>query len=148
MSHTLCVIPISHYCEIARWALQVSEKDFTEKQALPGLHLVLLPSRPDGKKLTPYMKKPDGTWLLDSWSILEYCEIGEPVPDDIKDVLNKDVGVCIRAIVYSHILYSDALSEMLSNASYGQKISWALVGRLIMREIGRGIVKSPEHINN
>ena len=39
---TLYQFPISHYCEKVRWALDYKGLDYTSKNLLPGIHLIVI----------------------------------------------------------------------------------------------------------
>jgi glutathione S-transferase len=76
-THTLITIPISHYCEKARWALERASIRHTEKAHLQVLHRVAA-RRAGGGSTVPVLVCP-GRVLADSTEILAYAdEVGDP----------------------------------------------------------------------
>jgi glutathione S-transferase len=71
LSMRLITIPISHYCEKVRWALDWLELPYTEERHVPFFHR-LATSR-DGGKSVPVLVTQDGTYT-DSTDILHYLD--------------------------------------------------------------------------
>lgn len=66
----LVTIPISHFCERARWSLEIAGIAFDERCNLQIFHRVAL-KRIGGKQTVPALWTPAGT-LTDSYQILEW----------------------------------------------------------------------------
>ena len=108
-------LPISHYCEKIRWALDYKKLDYKQKNLLPGLHISTI------TKLTPKTSVPvlvhDGTVIYDSSKIISYLDETFPehplTPSDpaLRDealawerFADKDIGDHVRRIVYHTLL--------------------------------------------
>jgi glutathione S-transferase len=68
----LITIPISHYCERARWALDRCGVPYREEQSLQGFHLRAV-RRAGGRRTTPVLVAPDAA-LFDSADIVRYAD--------------------------------------------------------------------------
>jgi glutathione S-transferase len=68
----LVTIPISHYCEKARWALDRAGLDYTEHRHLPGLHRVAV-KRAGGKHTAPVLLCEGGV-LAESADIVAWAD--------------------------------------------------------------------------
>jgi glutathione S-transferase len=72
MAPTLVTIPISHYCEKARWALDRAGIEYVEKRHLPALHRVAV--RHAGGGLTaPVLVLEDGAVIPESSEIVAWA---------------------------------------------------------------------------
>lgn len=68
----LIAIPISHYCEKARWALDRAGVGYSERRHLQLFHRI--PVRlAKGRRTTPVLTTAEGSYC-DSSDILQYCE--------------------------------------------------------------------------
>jgi glutathione S-transferase len=81
----LITIPISHYCEKARWALERAQIPYRERQHMQGLHRIAV-RRAGGGETAPVLVTPDGV-LPESADILHYADERAPAdrriyPDD------------------------------------------------------------------
>lgn len=81
----LITIPISHYCEKARWALDRAGIEYREERHVQGIHQFVA-RRAGGKKTLPVLVTPDRV-LNDSADILRWADEGLPAeqrlfPDD------------------------------------------------------------------
>src|SRR4051812_34254287 len=82
----LVTIPISHYCEKARWALDRAGIPFDERAHLPGLHRVAV-RRAGGALTAPVLVCPGGDVFADSADIIAWVDARVApeqrlVPDD------------------------------------------------------------------
>jgi len=69
----LVTIPISHYCEKARWALDRAGIAFDERPHLPGLHRVAV-RRAGGGSTAPVLRCPGGEVVADSAGIIAWAD--------------------------------------------------------------------------
>ena len=72
----LITIPISHYCEKARWALQRAGLEYREDRHVQGIHRIVA-RRAGGGQTVPVLVTPDGT-LSESEDILRWADKGLP----------------------------------------------------------------------
>ena len=121
--------PISHYCEIARWALDYKQVDHEKINLLPGLHLKVT------KGLVPKTSVPfitcgdkaiQGSGEIITWLDEQYPQRKlTPVPSAEKQAalewenyLDKSVGVPLRLFLYHYLL--DQPSAVLPLITTGQ----------------------------
>jgi glutathione S-transferase len=72
MTRTLVTIPISHFCEKARWALDRAGLDYTEQRHIQIVHMAAV-KRAGGGRTAPVLKTPEGSFD-DSTTILRYAD--------------------------------------------------------------------------
>jgi len=68
----LVTIPISHYCEKARWALERARLDFQERRHVQGIHMLAV-KRARGGRTAPVLVTGEGVFS-ESCDILAYCD--------------------------------------------------------------------------
>lgn len=162
-SNSIQVITIcfSHYCELAVWSLTKAGLKFDEYHCAPGQHVLpALSVRVGDKKnrhlstssamndkksarstAVPLAVLPDGKVLVDSWEIAQYSGL-PPVDSDLKKILDEDVGVLARKIIYCHVLQPQnkgIFDELVTNGrGWFWNICWYLfvgnhVRKLLMK---------------
>mmetsp|Transcript_54408 Transcript_54408/g.151569 ORF Transcript_54408/g.151569 Transcript_54408/m.151569 type:complete len:273 (+) Transcript_54408:56-874(+) len=162
----LYVIPFSHYCDLARWALTLAGVPFEERPYLPGVHMLFSPiskiRKRSGHPISgssarldslPMLVSSDGNVVGDdSWQCLE--RLGQ-VPPRLKELLETVIGPCTRTIVYSYLLTSIGEDAFLTLMQAGGTPWWqrALMRLAGFRNIVRGkmvdtMVKNPDHVND
>ena len=72
MTRTLVTIPISHFCEKARWALERAGLDYVEKRHIQIVHMAAV-KRAGGGRTAPVLTTPEGTFG-ESAAILRYAD--------------------------------------------------------------------------
>src|SRR5947209_2985232 len=75
-SATLITIPISHYCENARWALQRAGIPFRERRHMQVLHWAAVKRAGGGRTVPVFVS--DGVVLSESADILDYADAHGP----------------------------------------------------------------------
>ena len=116
MKRRLITIPISHYCEKARWALHRAGLDYDEEPHVQGVHQRVA-RRTGGGSTVPVLVTGDGQVLTESEQILRYAD--ERVDDDARmfpldpalrrevEALSRDLdehlGPTARRVMYSHM---------------------------------------------
>jgi glutathione S-transferase len=92
----LITIPISHYCEKARWALDRAGIAYEERRHLPALHRVAV-KRAGGKLTVPVLICDEVGVLCESADIIDYADarVASPAARMIPD----DAGVAAEARV-------------------------------------------------
>ncbi len=78
--HLLLTIPISHYCEKARWALDRARVPYREERHVQGVHIIHA-ARAARSRTLPILLTADGTRLTDSAAIVRWCDGGLAEPD-------------------------------------------------------------------
>jgi glutathione S-transferase len=68
----LLTIPISHYCEKARWALQRARLEYVEKRHIQGVHRVVV-KRAGGRATVPVLLCDEGV-ITESEHIIRYAD--------------------------------------------------------------------------
>lgn len=114
---TLVTIPLSHFCEKARWALDLAQLPYREEGHLPLFHM--LGTRPRGGRSTPLLVTSEGT-LRDSTDILGWIDQTYPLYPrdatqrraalDLEDRFDEDLGPHVRRVGYFHMLPHKALA--------------------------------------
>jgi glutathione S-transferase len=110
----LITIPISHYCEKARWALELAKIDYVEEKHLQGFHF--WPVYKAGKRdtapvlITPEKVLPDSTLIL-QWVDSQLPESQKIYPLELKseieafeEYLDEGFGVTGRLWMYTYML--------------------------------------------
>lgn len=111
----LITIPISHYCEKVRWALDYLKISYVEECHSPPFHLLVAPRF--GGKTTPILTTKDGIFL-DSTDCLKYLdsiasvdkklypnqvELRQKV-EELEELFDEQLGVLTRLWGYSHTI--------------------------------------------
>jgi glutathione S-transferase len=76
----LITIPISHFCEKARWALERAGLEYTEERHIQGVHRVLA-RRAGGGETVPVLVAPEGVYA-ESEQIVSYAD--ESLPEELR----------------------------------------------------------------
>lgn len=122
---TLITIPFSHYCEKARWALDLAGVAYREEGHVPALHMRATFGA-GGKRTVPVLVTRDGV-LDDSTAIVEYAdrvatETGKLFPAGeaaraevatLEERFDIELGPHIRRVLYFHLLPDRALTLSL-----------------------------------
>ena len=94
----LITIPISHYCEKARWALERARVDYREERHVQGIHRIVA-KRAGGGETVPVLVTPERV-LGESQEIMYYAD--ERAPDGLRlfpadPLMREDVeSLCAR----------------------------------------------------
>ena len=152
----LVTIPISHFCEKARWALERARLDYVEERHVQGIHQVAA-RRAGGGSTVPVLVAEDRV-LGESEQILRYADEHLDVrrrlfPSEV-DLCREVVGLCRRLdeglgpdgrrLMYAHMLDLKQLMLRCNNqgvpAWEARLITalWPLVTRLGRRKLGIG----------
>ncbi|MBT8493780.1 MAG: glutathione S-transferase [Deltaproteobacteria bacterium] len=147
MSLTLLTIPISHYCERARWALDLTGLDYQEVQRLPPFHR-RLSKKLGGRGSTPLLVTGDEV-LSDSADIVAYAakhgaelypaEVDREHIDSLSAELAGRFGIEVRRIAYFHLLPDRALTVRFTGGlapGYQKALAKVLFPPLAKRALG------------
>jgi glutathione S-transferase len=117
----LVTIPISHYCEKARWALERAGLDYREERHVQGLH-ILAARRAGGGETVPVLVAPEGVFA-ESEDILAYADRHLPPEqrlfpvdaqerqevEEVSRWLDAGLGPEGRRLMYAYMLEQRAL---------------------------------------
>jgi glutathione S-transferase len=150
----LITIPISHYCEKARWALERAGLAYHEERHVQGIHRVAA-RRAGGGRTVPVLVTPEGA-LGESEEILAWVD-GRTSPEDrlfpadpgervaVERVcrrLDERLGPSGRRLMYVHMLAERELMLRFNNQGVPAwedrmiRIGWPLVVRWGRRDLG------------
>jgi glutathione S-transferase len=146
----LLTIPISHFCEKARWALERAGLEYTEERHVQGIHRVVA-RRAGGGRTVPVLVAPDAI-LADSEPILRYADShlpeerrlfpsGMPEVEDLSRRLDAGLGPDARRIVYAYALPHKQLLLRFNNVGVPRwedrtlRLLWPLVVRYAERDL-------------
>jgi glutathione S-transferase len=149
----LITIPISHYCEKARWALERAQLEYREERHVQVIHRFAA-RRAGGGLTVPVLVTPEGT-LGESMEILEWVDTRlEPqarlFPEDASERrevdelcrrLDERLGPSGRRLMYVHMLQQRELLLRVNNQGvpawedralrWGWPLAVAVVGRVL-----------------
>jgi glutathione S-transferase len=150
----LITIPISHYCEKARWALERVRIPYREERHVQGIHRVVA-RRAGGGATVPVLVTPDGA-LGESEQILTWVDGRTPPEhrlfpaeprerDEVERLcrrLDDELGPRGRRLMYIHMLPQRELMLRFNNEGVPawedrlMRYGWPLVVRVGKRELG------------
>ncbi len=152
----LLTIPISHFCEKARWALERAGLAYDEERHVQGVHR-LVSRRAGGAGTLPVLVTHDGVFS-ESEDIVRYADAAldpdqrlfpsEPaLRDEVVALCRRfdaGLGPDARRLMYAHML--SRRNELLEINNQGVppwedrflRIGWPLVKRFAARELGIG----------
>jgi glutathione S-transferase len=150
----LITIPISHYCEKARWALERVGIPYREERHVQGIHR-LASRRAGGVGTVPVLVTPDGA-LGESEEILAWVDERTPPrhrlfpadPGARSEVerlcrrLDEELGPKGRRLMYVHMLAERKLMLRFNNQGVPRwedrviRYGWPVVVRYARRELG------------
>jgi glutathione S-transferase len=149
----LITIPISHYCEKARWALERAGIPYREERHVQGIHQVVA-RRAGGGKTVPVLVTPDGV-LAESEEILAWVDERTPPEERLfpADPAERDeverlcrrfdevLGPRGRRLMYVNMLPARELMLRYNNQGVprwedrAMRMAWPLVLRFARHEL-------------
>ncbi len=158
----LITIPISHYCEKARWALERAGIAYHEERHIQGIHMVAA-RRAGGGITVPVLVTPDGvlaesadilTWVDERTPAADRLRLGEPEVAALCRRFDEKLGPHGRRLMYVHVLKDKQLVLSFNNAGVPRwedrliRTGWPIVLRFAKRrlDIRPGIEKLDERI--
>jgi glutathione S-transferase len=150
----LITIPISHYCEKARWALERVGIPYREERHVQGIHR-LASRRAGGGGTVPVLVTPDGV-LGESEEIVAWVDEHTPPPHRLFPTeprarseverlcrrLDDELGPRGRRLMYVHMLAHRKLTLRFNNEGVPRweaaaiRYGWPLAVRFVRRELG------------
>jgi glutathione S-transferase len=149
----LVTIPISHYCEKARWALERAGIPYHEERHVQGIHRIAA-RRAGGGATVPVLVTPDGG-VGESEEILAWVDERTPpelrlFPDDLRERaeverlcrrFDEGLGPRARRLMYIHMLPQRELALRFNNQDVppwedrALRLAWPLAVRWLRREL-------------
>jgi glutathione S-transferase len=149
----LITIPISHYCEKARWALARAGLPYREERHVQGVHR-LAARRAGGGSTVPVLVTPDGA-IGESAQILEWIDERTPQPRrlfpsdgaeraDAQRLcarFDEQLGPPARRLIYVHMLADRPLATRFNNAGVprwedrAMRLGFPAIERVIRRAL-------------
>ena len=149
----LVTIPISHYCEKARWALERVGMPYREERHVQGIHQFAA-RRAGGGATVPVLVTPDGA-IGESQEILAWIDERTPSahrlfpgePDALQEVeclcrrFDEELGPKGRRLMYIHMLAERKLVLRFNNRGVpawedrAVRYGWPLLVRFVRREL-------------
>ncbi len=149
----LITIPISHYCEKARWALERAGIPYREERHVQGIHR-LAAKRAGGGATVPVLVTPEGA-IGESQEILAWVDARIPPehrlfpeePEARREVerlcrrFDEELGPKGRRLMYVHMLAQRRLALSFNNAGVPAwedrtiRYGWPLIARFIGRAL-------------
>jgi glutathione S-transferase len=149
----LLTIPISHFCEKARWALDRPGLDYTEERHVQLIHQRVA-ERAGGKKTVPVLVAPEGVFN-ESEEILRYADerldeerrLFPPDPglraevQELSRWLDDGLGPDGRRWIYAQVLQHKNLLMRFNNQgvptweAWALRLTWPVAKRLAAREL-------------
>jgi glutathione S-transferase len=150
----LITIPISHYCEKARWALERAGIEYREERHVQGIHRIAA-RRAGGGATVPVLVTPEGA-LGESADILDWVDRRTPpahrlfpaepreraAVESVCRRLDERLGPTGRRLMYVHMLAQPKLMLSFNNAGVPAwedrllRIGWPVIVRWARRELG------------
>ena len=150
----LITIPISHFCEKARWALDRAGIAYREERHVQGIHQ-LVARRAGGGETVPVLVTPDGA-ITESEQILAWTDERTPAehrlypqgPAERTEVqqlcrrFDAELGPRARRLMYVHMLPERALMLRFNNTGVPRwedralRLGWPLLGRVVNSRLG------------
>jgi glutathione S-transferase len=147
----LITIPISHYCEKARWALERAGVPYREERHVQGIHR-LAARRAGGGPTVPVLVTPEGV-IGESGEILAWVDRRTPAeqrlfPTDpgaraevegLCERLDRELGPRGRRLMYVHMLEQRTLALSFNNQGVpgwedrAIRLGWPLMRRFVER---------------
>ncbi len=152
----LVTIPISHYCEKARWALERAGLDYAEERHVQGIS-IFVARRAGGGETTPVLVADEGVFG-ESEQILRYADerldeedrlfpADPPLRDEVVELsrwLDEGLGPDGRRLMYAHMLTQRRQMLRVNNQgvpAWEDRVMtalWPLATRLASRRLGIG----------
>ncbi len=150
----LVTIPISHYCEKARWALERAAIPYREERHVQGIHR-LASRRAGGAGTVPVLVAPEGaigeSELILQWADQRICAEARLYPGDrerraeverLCRRFDEELGPSGRRLIYVHMLRLRKLALGFNNEGVprwedaAMRAGWPLAAAFLKRELG------------
>jgi glutathione S-transferase len=144
----LCHVPVSHYSEKARWALDYKRIPHSRRWPPGGLHPVVTWILTRGRHQTVPVLVMDGEGIGDSTEIIRRLEERFPEPPlypadsadrrralELEDYFDEELGPYIRRMAYHHMTTDpELLGELaMHQVQYGHRATLGITKRVLNR---------------
>ena len=156
----LCHVPVSHYAEKARWALDYKRVPHTRRWPPGGFHPLVTWILTHGAHQTVPVLVMDGEGIGDSTEIIRRLEERFPDPPlypadpderrralELEDYFDEELGPYVRRMAYHHMTTDpDLLAELaLHQVQYGHRATLGITKQVLKRFLDlRFATGSPE----
>jgi glutathione S-transferase len=155
----LYLFPHSHYCEAARWALDLKGVAYRATPIMPGPHLILIP-RIAPKSSLPVLLMDDDV-VQGAREIMDYLDVRFPgnqlapkgaearaMAAQLEADADANIGVPLRAAIYQHLIHHKA--SMKHCFTYGmpahKKLFFSLTYPILKKRIHDTYVRDDAYI--
>ncbi|MDC0253596.1 hypothetical protein OAK75_01770 [Bacteriovoracales bacterium] len=153
----LITIPYSHYCELARWVLDISKTQYKEMKYIPVYHAQIVGKLRKKKEnrsnssfagqesghhggrrkySVPLVVMPNGIIYKDSWEILE--TFFGAVDKKWKEILDNKIGIATRQLAYYFYLdpkNKSLINNIIKQAITAERLFWFLFEKKIRKSM-------------
>jgi glutathione S-transferase len=144
----LLTLPPSHFCERARWALDLHKLAYDEIRLVPGAHVPRVRRLGASSTSLPLLVLGDGSLCQGSDQILDW--VGLPGGDpEVECRLEQVTGPLIRQCLYAGLLAdprSGIRDVLLRGTGTRQAVLWRLTWPLLRRIMAAGMNAQPRHL--
>lgn len=150
----LVTIPISHYCEKARWALERARLPYREERHVQGIHR-LAAKRAGGGVTVPVLVTPQGT-IGESHEILVWVDARTPPEQRLLPAepaaraeverlcrrFDQELGPSGRRLLYVNMLARDKVTLAFNNQGIPRwedrvsRYGWPVIAHMVKRVLG------------
>jgi glutathione S-transferase len=150
----LVTIPISHYCEKARWALERARLPYREERHVQGIHR-LAAKRAGGGVTVPVLVTPQGA-IGESHEILIWVDANTPAEQRLLPAepvaraeverlcgrLDRELGPRGRRLLYVNMLARDGATLAFNNQGIPRwedrfsRYGWPVIAHMVKRVLG------------
>jgi glutathione S-transferase len=144
MTARLITIPISHYCEKARWALDRAGVDYVEERHVQGPSRIYS-RRAGGSGTTPVLVTDTGSYT-ESEDIVAFADPSlrqdDPAVREITRWLDANLGIPDRRLIYAHILPHRELLLSFNNTGVpawedrALSLGWKVIHPWAVKQLG------------
>jgi glutathione S-transferase len=134
----LVVLPPSHYCERARWALDHIGQDYRELRWAPGLHALLAKRRGWASATTPILNLHHEV-IQGSDKIMDWCGVGG-ADAELERRFEKRIARLVRQYLYAATLSAPA-SSVKSMVLDGVPMWQSVVGGVMWPNVRKRMIE-------
>jgi glutathione S-transferase len=147
----LITIRPSHFCEKARWALDLLDEDedspywYTEDAHPPGLHTMeTVPVTNDKGSSTPVVVMGEQVWMKSNEILREFCPNLYPTEEvkKMEDDMGNRLGATLRVFAYKYILQDEYWESLKAAATADTSKIETFLFEKMRHEVKKSMIKS------